>query len=330
MVYICVRKVGNDVNMRMQCSAVPKVNSETKRAAIKKKIHKYWPLYVLILPAVVYVFIFSYVPMYGLLIAFKDYRTSRGIWGSEWVGLKYFIKFVTYPNFWLIMRNTAKIGFYSLATFPCSVILALLINELNNAKFKKVVQMVTYAPYFLSTVVICSMVTLFFDKDSGVINNILALFGVERQSYLTVGKYFDDIYVWSGVWQTVGWGSIIYFAALSNVSPDLIEAAKVDGATRLQTVIHINIPSIMPTIIIMLILSCGRILSVGFEKTYLLQNSLNLNYSQVISTYTYEIGLAKAQFSYSAAIGLFNTVVNVAMLLVVNTIAKRVSKISLI
>lgn len=297
---------------------------------IKKNLLKFWPLYLLILPAVVYVFIFSYVPMYGLLISFKDYRPNKGIWGSNWVGMKHFIKFVTYPNFWLIIGNTLRIGLYSLATFPCSVIMALLINELDNAKFKKTVQMVTYAPFFLSTVVICSMIILFFDKNAGVINNILAVFGVERQPYVTMGQYFDDIYVWSGVWQGCGWGSIIYFAALSGISPELIEAAKVDGANRFQTIIHVNIPCIMPTIIIMLILNCGNVLSVGFEKTYLLQNPLNLNYSQVISTYTYEIGLTKAQFSYSSAIGLFNTVVNVTLLMIVNTIAKRVSKISLI
>ena len=298
--------------------------------AIRAEVFRHWPLYVLLLPAVVYVFLFSYLPMYGVIIAFKDYRTNLGIWGSQWVGLKHFIRFVQFPNFGPILRNTARIGLYSLATFPCSVILALLINELNSEKFKKVVQMVTYAPYFLSTVVLCSMLTLFLNQDTGVINTLIEMLGGERRSFLTTASWFDDIYVWSGVWQGCGWGSIIYLAALSGVSPDLVEAAKVDGATRLQIVWHVNIPCIMPTIIIMLILSCGNVLSVGFEKTYLLQNPLNLSASQVISTYVYEVGLKSAQFSYASAIGLFNTIINVALLLIVNCIAKRASDISLL
>lgn len=301
-----------------------------RRANPRSGFARHWPLYVLLLPAVVYVLIFSYLPMYGIVIAFKDYRTNLGIWNSSWVGLKHFVRFVQFPNFWPILRNTARIGLYSLATFPCSVILALLINELNSAKFKKVVQMVTYAPYFLSTVVLCSMLTLFLNKDTGIFNTLIEMLGGERTSFMTVASYFDDIYVWSGVWQGCGWGSIIYLAALSGVSPDLVEAAKVDGATRFQVVRHVNIPCIAPTIIIMLILSCGNVLSVGFEKTYLLQNSLNLSASQVISTYVYEVGLKSAQFSYASAIGLFNTVVNVTLLLIVNTIAKKVSDISLL
>ena len=315
----------------MQRSACdPKICKINRRATLRSELHRRWPLYVLLLPAVVYVFLFSYLPMYGVIIAFKDYRTNLGIWGSSWVGLKHFVRFIQFPNFGSIMGNTARIGLYSLATFPCSVILALLINELNNEKFKKIVQMVTYAPYFLSTVVICSMITLFLNQDTGIINTLIEMLGGQRHSFLTTASCFDDIYVWSGVWQGCGWGSIIYLAALSGVSPDLVEAAKVDGATRLQIVWHVNIPCILPTIIIMLILSCGNVLSVGFEKAYLLQNPLNLSASQVISTYVYEVGLKSAQFSYASAIGLFNTIINVALLLTVNFIAKRASDISLL
>ena len=315
----------------MQRSArYPKICKINRRATLRSELHRRWPLYVLLLPAVVYVFLFSYLPMYGVIIAFKDYRTNLGIWGSSWVGLKHFVRFIQFPNFGSIMGNTARIGLYSLATFPCSVILALLINELNNEKFKKIVQMVTYAPYFLSTVVICSMLTLFLNQDTGIINTLIKMLGGQRHSFLTTASCFDDIYVWSGVWQGCGWGSIIYLAALSGVSPDLVEAAKVDGATRLQIVWHVNIPCILPTIIIMLILSCGNVLSVGFEKAYLLQNPLNLSASQVISTYVYEVGLKSAQFSYASAIGLFNTIINVALLLTVNFIAKRASDISLL
>lgn len=288
-----------------------------------------WQLYVLLLPAVVYIFIFNYMPMYGVQIAFKDFRTGLGIWGSEWVGFKHFIRFIRFPNFWLIVANTARIGLYSFATFPCSVILALLINEITNLRFKKTVQMVTYAPYFLSTVVICSMLILFLDKDTGLFNNIRAFFGADRVEFLTTAGCFEDIYVWSGVWQGVGWGTIIYLAALSGVSPELVEAARVDGANRLQIIAHVNLPSIMPTVVIMLILSCGDILSVGFEKVYLLQTPLNLSRSQVIATYVYDIGLRSSQFSYAAAIGLFNTVINVLILVLVNAVAKRMSDISI-
>ena len=282
-------------------------------------------MYVLLLPAVIYVFIFNYMPLYGVQIAFRDYSTRAGIWGSEWVGLEYFRKFVEFPNFWLLIKNTLEIGLYSIATFPCSVIFALMLNEVRNAKFKKMVQMISYIPHFLSTVVICSMLTLFLNERTGVFNEIIEVFGGTRQEFLTVPRYFADIYVWSGVWQGLGWGAIIYMAALSGVPQDLIDAAKVDGATRLQIIWHVNIPSILPTIVIMLIFSCGGVLGVGFEKVYLMQNSLNLSASQVISTYVYEIGIRSGQFSYSSAIGLFNNIVNVVILGIVNAFAKKAS-----
>ncbi len=267
--------------------------------------------------------------MYGVQIAFRDFRISKGIFGSNWVGLKHFAAFINYPNFSKIMLNTLYISLYSFATFPLSIILALMLNEVDNLRYKKTVQMITYAPYFVSTVVVCSMITLFLNRSNGLLNNIIAQFGGERVAFLESPKYFYTIYVWSDVWQGIGWGTIIYLAALSGVSPELVEAAKIDGASRLQIVLHVDIPSILPTIIITLIMRCGSILSVGFDKAYLLQNPLNLEASQVISTYVYELGLQSGRFSYAAAISLFNTIINVGFLAIVNAISKRASGISL-
>ena len=292
---------------------------------LKKKIKKSLPLYAFMLPAMIYLLLFHYIPMYGVQIAFKDFSNRAGILGSPWVGLKHFIKFIQYPNFTLLIKNTFILGIYSIATFPCAIIFALLLNEVRNAKFKKTVQMISYMPHFLSTVVVCSMLQLFLRPDTGILNVIIGALGGSGQDFLTVPEYFADIYVWSGVWQQIGWNSIIYISALAGVSGELVEAARVDGAGRLRVIWHIYIPSILPTIVIMLILSCGNILSVGFEKVFLLQNSLNLSTSQVISTYVYEIGLKGGQFSYSSAIGLFNNIVNVALLSAVNYMAKKLS-----
>lgn len=292
---------------------------------IKKLILRNWQLYILLLPAIVYLFIFNYKPMYGVQIAFKDYSTKAGIWGSTWVGLKHFRKFFNYPNMMLLLKNTLILGVYTLATFPCAIVFALMVNEVKNTKFKKAVQMISYMPYFLSTVVVCSMISLFFNQSTGVINAVIEMLGGSRRDFLTIPEYFSHIYVWSGVWKNLGWNSIIYIAALAGVPSELADAAKVDGANRFRVIWHINIPYILPTIIIMLILSCGSIMSVGFEKVLLLQNSLNLSASQVISTYVYEIGLRGGQYSYSSAIGLFNNVVNVVLLGIVNFIAKRSS-----
>ncbi len=310
-----------------RCTSVPDLKLNTRR--LSQRILDHWQIYLLLAPAVIYFIIFYYWPMAGLQIAFRDYRVSKGIWGSAWVGFKYFEKFFSHPQCWKIIRNTLVISLYSLATFPLSILVALLINEIHSGAFKKTVQMVTYAPHFISTVVICSMITLFMNQSTGLFNNIIALAGGERVDFLGTAAYFPHIYVWSTVWQDLGWGTIIYLATLSSVSPSLHEAAFIDGANRMQIIWHVNIPSILPTIVIMLIMSCGRILSVGFEKIYLLQNSLNLDVSQVISTYTYELGLIGGQYSYSTAIGLFNTVVNVVMLVIVNLISKRLSDVSL-
>ena len=299
-----------------------------KKLTLKSIFHD-WRLYVLMLPSLVYLFIFAYIPMYGVQIAFRDFSPRKGIWGSEWVGLEYFKRFIEYPNFKFLMMNTLRIGLYSLATFPCSIIFALMLNEVRSTKFKKSVQMISYIPHFLSTVVVCSMITLFFNQKTGVVNAIIEFLGGTRTDFLTKASYFEDIYVWSGVWQGLGFGAIIYIAALASVPMEQIEAARIDGATRLQIIWHVNIPYILPTIIIMLIFSCGGILGVGFEKILLLQNDLNLSRSQVISTYVYEIGIRGGQFSYSSAIGLFNTIVNVTILAIVNEIAKRFGETSI-
>lgn len=294
-----------------------------------RRMRRKWQLYLLILPAIVSVFIFHYIPIYGVQIAFKNFRSSKGILGSEWVGFRHFARFLAYPDFWKILWNTVHISLYALATFPCPVILALMMNELSSERYKKFMQMVTFAPHFISTVVVCSMVLLFFDRSQGLVNNVIAALGGERYDFVSSTRYFSSLYVWSGVWQNLGWNAIIYIAALSSVSPELIEAARVDGATRLQIVRYVNFPAILPTAITMLILSAGSLLNVGFEKIYLLQNPLNMEASRVISTYVYEIGLQGGQFSYSTAIGLFNNVVNIVVIILVNGISKRVTRVAL-
>jgi putative aldouronate transport system permease protein len=295
----------------------------------RKRLVQNWQLYLLILPPIITVFIFHYVPIYGVQIAFKNFRSSLGIWGSQWVGLKYFIRFINYPYFWSILWNTVSIQLYALATFPCTVAFALMLNELDNKRYKKTVQMITYAPHFISTIVICSMIMLFLNQSNGLVNSIIEALGGRRNDFMTNPAYFRSIYVWSDVWQHLGWGTIIYLATLSNVSPDWIEAARIDGASRFQIVRHINLPYLMPTIVTLLILRTGSMVSVGFEKIFLLQNSLNLSVSQVVSTYVYQIGLLDSQFSYSAAIGLFNNVIEIIIIMTVNRIAKTLTHVGL-
>jgi len=297
---------------------------------ILRRLKKEWQIYLLILPGFINLFIFSYMPMYGVQIAFRNFSPRKGIWGSTWVGLDYFQKFIKHPNFMLFMKNTLRIGLYSLATFPCAIIFALLLNEISAyPRLKKFIQMISYIPHFLSTVVVCALIILIFGLKSGLVNNVIEMLGGTRIDFMTVPQYFEDIYVWSGEWQGLGWGAIIYLAALSNVSPELVEAARIDGASRLQIIRHVNLPAIMPTITIMLIFACGGIVSVGSEKILLLQNALNLSRSQVISTYVYELGILGGQFSYSTAIGLFNNIINVIFLVITNKIAKKVSDVGI-
>ncbi|HHV96605.1 MAG TPA: sugar ABC transporter permease, partial [Clostridiaceae bacterium] len=268
--------------------------------------------------------------MYGVQIAFKDYKTSLGFWGSKWVGFKHFIRFFNSYYFITIIRNTLTITTLSLIVgFPVPIVLALLLNEIMHEKYKKLVQTVTFAPHFISTVVICGMIVIFLNPTSGIVNHILAFFGHERVNFMQKAQYFKWVYVLSGVWQDAGWNSIIYFAALSAVDNELLEAARIDGANKVQRIIYINLPVLIPTIIILLIMRSGSLLSVGYEKVYLLQNDTNLSASEVISTYVYKRGLIDSDYSFSSAVGLFNSCINCIMLVIVNYIAKRISETSL-
>lgn len=286
-----------------------------------------WLLYLFLLPAIVYIAVFSYAPMYGLQIAFKNFRLAQGITGSEWVGLKWFKKFIESTKFLSILKNTLTVSIYSLVVnFPLPIILALILNNVKNAKFKKFAQTITYLPHFISVVVLVGMMSIFFSPNSGIIVSILRFFGVEQiPNLMGDPDAFKHMYVWSGVWQSIGWNSIIYMAALTGVDPALHEAAKIDGANKLQRIWNIDLPAIMPTMAIMLIMSFGKIMSVGYEKVYLMQNSLNLSAAEVISTYVYKMGLLNRQYSYSAAIGMFNNVINFVLVITVNKIVKKLS-----
>lgn len=282
-----------------------------------------WQLYVLLSPALLYFLIFKYYPMYGVQIAFKDFRAVDGILGSKWVGFKHFQNFFDSYYFWTLIKNTLGINLYALALFPISIIVALSLNELRDGRFKKIAQTITYAPHFISVVVFCGMIIAFLDPETGIVNNVLKWLGFEPIRFMESPAWFKSIYVWSNEWQNLGWGAIIYLAALAGIDPLLHEAAKVDGATRLQRIWHINLPGIMPTIIILLILNMGNLMSIGFEKILLLQNDLNLDSSQVIQTYVYNAGLLHGQYSYSTAVGLFNSVVNFILLVTFNQLARR-------
>lgn len=295
-----------------------------------KNLRKYWQYYILLLPALAYLLIFCYGPMYGAQIAFRNFNARDGITGSAWVGFAHFERFFRSPYFGSLLRNTFVISIYGLlAGFPLPILLALSLNELKGTKVKKLAQTVTYAPYFISTVVMCGMLIAFLNPNTGIINKLIAALGGEPVPFLSEAALFPSIYVWSGVWQGTGWGSVIYFAALSGVDPQLLEAATLDGATRWQKIWYVNLPALMPTIVIMLIMNCGSLLSVGYEKAFLLQNALNLETSEVISTYVYKTGLVSAQYSFSTAIGLFNSVVNLILLVTVNAVSRRIGENSL-
>ncbi len=304
------------------------MNRKQNSKRLWAQVYRCRMLYLMILPPIIAVFIFHYIPIYGVQIAFKDYRSSLGILGSEWVGLKHFKAFLEYPYFWKIMGNTVKISLACLLTFPLPVIFALMLNEMKNLKLKKVCQMITYAPHFVSTVVVCSMLLLFLNRE-GLINNIIAFFGAERQDFMAMPGAFAPIFAISDLWQGLGWGTIIYLATLSGISNELVEAAKLDGANRLQVIWHIYVSHLKPTIITLFILKMGSLIGVGFEKTFLLQNDLNLEASSVISTYVYQVGMLSRQYSYSAAIGLFNNIINIILIVIANTISKKVSDTSL-
>jgi putative aldouronate transport system permease protein len=272
----------------------------------------------------VWLIIFCYVPMYGVQLAFKKFSFSKGIIDSPWIGFRYFQILFTSPSGFMIIKNTLFLSFYSLAVgFPFPIILAVALNETRSRAVKKTIQMITYAPYFISTVVLVGLMFQVLDPRLGVINRIIQLLGFQPINFMGSASAFPSVYVWSGIWQGMGYAAVIYLAALSSVSPELQEAARIDGCTRFQRVMNVDIPGIFPTIITLLVLNFGYIMSVGFEKVYLMQNAMNQSTSEIISTYVYKVGLVNADFGFSTAIGLFNSVVNVVLLLTVNKIAQK-------
>lgn len=300
------------------------------RSRLAKNIQKNWILYLMILPPVIYYLVFAYAPMYGVQLAFRNYEVKKGIWGSPWVGLDHFKRFFKSYNFGLLIQNTIGISVYSLLVgFPIPILFALMLNYIKNKYLKKTVQMVSYAPYFISTVVMCGMIVIFLNPDTGVVNSLRNLVGFKPIDFMANPKMFKSIYVWTGVWQGMGWNSIIYISALSGVDYQLHEAAIVDGASKLKRIWHVDLPSIKPTIIMLLILQMGSLMSVGFEKVFLLQNTLNKQAASVISTYVYEVGLINSDYGYSTAIGLFNSVINLVLIVAANQACKKIADESL-
>jgi putative aldouronate transport system permease protein len=300
--------------------------SSERRSLIKRN----WELYLFILPAMIFYIIFHYIPMYGVQIAFKNYMVTKGIFGSPWAGFKHFERFFNSYQFWTLLRNTVVLSFYQiLAGFPIPIILALLLNQIKNQSYKKIIQTVTYAPHFISVVVLVGMVNIFLSPRSGIINHIIDFLGGDRVFFMADPAKFRHIFVWSGIWKNAGYSMIIYLAALSGIDPQLHEAAIVDGASKLQRIRHIEIPGIIPTATILLIMNVGRVMQIGFERAYLMQNPLNLETSEIIATYVYKVGLLSAQFSFSAAVGLFNSLINMILLISVNRVAKTLTSTSL-
>lgn len=310
-------------------ASLPVSNSRVRPLSLTQRILQNWEFYLLLLPSLVLLIVFKYAPMYGVQIAFRDYRASAGIWGSEWVGLQWFRKFFNSYNSWRMISNTIFLSLQlMLWTFPIPIILALMLNQVKHNHFKKVVQTVIYAPHFISVLVLTGMLRIFLSPSGGLINLIIQAFGGESIFFLGAASWFRPVYVTSSIWQDAGWGTIIYLATLAGVDLQLYDAAKVDGASTLKRILHIDIPTLAPTIIIMLIMSFGNLMNIGFEKAYLLQTDLNKAASDIIAIYVYEQGILKSQYSFSTAVGLFNTLVNIILLLIVNKISQKVSDIS--
>ena len=313
-------------------SVTSKVNKPERKGGnmLTRLVHD-WQLWVMLLPAIVYIFIFCYMPMYGAQLAFRKYDFTKGIYGGDWVGLQYFKQFFESTMFPTTMRNTLLISFCSiLFSFPAPIVLAIIINQLKVQRWKRTLQTTVYIPYFISTVVLVSMLNVLFAKSGGVLSDFLKWLHIvpEKANLLGQRQYFVWMYVGSGIWQSMGWNSIIYIAALSSVDVQLYDAAKIDGANVWQRVLHIEFPAMVPTIMILLIMNMGNILNVGFDKIYLMQNTLNLKSSEVISTYVYSLmapTTGAPQFSLASAVGLFTNVVNFVFLLLANFISKRVT-----
>lgn len=294
--------------------------------SVFRKIVKSKELYLIILLPFLYIILFNYYPMYGAQIAFRDFDTAKGILGSSWVGFKYFVQFFQTHNFWILMSNTLEISIYTLVLgFPIPIILAIAVHNCSSKRFKKTVQMFTYAPHFISVVVMVGIIIQLTSLNHGVINNIISALGFERKMFMGDPNLFSSIYVWSGIWQSAGWGSIIYIAALTNVPVELHESAVIDGASLIKRILNIDIPSILPMIIITLIMSCGNLINIGFEKALLMQNSMNIESSEIISTYAYKVAFNSSlpQYSFGTAIGIFNSIVNLFLIITVNYIFKK-------
>ncbi len=305
------------------------VDRSVWRKRLVRDLRKNWMAYLMLLPVIAYFIIFKYFPLYGVQIAFKDFKPAKGILASKWVGFKHFISFFNSVYFGRLMGNTLRISIFSLIFgFPAPIILALLLNEVVNQRFKKVVQTVTYIPHFISLVVMCGLIKI-FSQGNGLFNDIIEFFGGNRKALLSDANLFTPIYIISGIWQSIGWGSIIYLAAITGIDPELYDAATIDGAGRLRQAWHVTISGIAPTIITLFILQVGKLMSVGYEKILLLYNDLVMEKADVISTYVYRRGLLEANYSFSAAVGLFNSVINFVLVLSANAISRKVTETSL-
>ena len=303
-----------------------KKNISGKKKSLLRYIIQNYMLYLFMAPAVILTIVFKYIPMYGSIIAFKDFSPMKGIWGSDWVGLEHFTKFLTSPNFGDIFMNTLKLSAYGLVLgFPVPIILALMLNQVKRASVKKNIQLILYAPNFISVVVIAGMLFIFLSP-MGPINTILSVFTDKPISFMSDPNSFISIYILSGIWQGAGWASIIYVAALSNVDPQLHDAATIDGASLLQRGWHIDLPTLKPMMAVLFILAAGGIMGIGFEKAYLMQTAMNIPTSEIIPTYVYKVGLQAGDYAYSSAVGLFNSVINVILLIFVNFVVKRLNE----
>lgn len=309
--------------------SIPRLSSSGKFGELIKDLKYNKNIYIMLIPVILFYLLFHYKPMYGAIIAFKDFSPMKGIWGSPWVGFEHFQEFLGSYNFWSVLSNTVLISFYDLLFgFPAPIILALLLNEVRNIYFKRSVQTLTYMPHFISLVVICGMIKDFVSSE-GIINDFIAMFGGERMSFLLKPEYFKTIFVSTGIWQHIGWGSIIYLAALTAIDSEQYEAAMIDGAGRFKQLLHVTLPGIIPTIIIMLILRLGQVMNVGFEKIILLYNPMTYETADVISSFVYRKGLQEFSYSFSSAVGLFNSVINFGLVLSSNWISKKISQTGL-
>lgn len=323
--------ITNTTNLSTLSSTPKKDNKNTtKQFKTKNDFQKHWQLYIMASIPIAVIIIFHYLPMSGILIAFKDFSLRKGVTGSPWVGFKYFKQFFSSPDFFKLLFNTIVLSFYNfLATFIAPIILAIMLNEIMNKYFKKFVQMITFFPYMISMVILTGMLMQFLNPNGGLVNNIIQFFGFKPVYFMNEPSYFRNIFVGSGVWQQTGYGAVIYIAALSGIDPQITEASVIDGASRWQRIRHIDLPEISPTITIMLLLGVGRVMSLGHEKAFLLQNNLNMDVSEIIATYVYKRGLVNYQFSYATAVGLFNSVTNLILIIASNKLSKKLSKSSL-